>query len=357
MDAIVTLSFHNVDLIAYNRTVVYLYFSMAWAATGSILLTSDWQYTEPIPTGSFFRLKHTEAPNGGLFAIAQCEVDVEGKLSLIDSQVLAVEKPISDVICLPLPGCFSERRIAIKKLPRQPSLQEELRRLILPGFLQPTDEEIRIVSRSKWVVDVEVSDFVKSSSTTSSGTGTTTSPSTTANSKTLTYASSGDTNGVCYWIGTNYGAEAWTNPHTAGRVACSKSSSDGGYFDNVQNLVDRVANTVGTGNQLNSWIKIDLGSTNKLVVNYYSLKGRSDQYNDNNLMNWKLQGSNDDMTWVDINEQINNSLLPTTWKSLPVTDQTQGYRYLQIFHTGKNSDNSDVLAIGEFEFYGTLTKV
>lgn len=97
---------------------------MAWTSSGSILLSSDWQYTEPIPAGSFFRIKHTEAPNSGLFAIAQCEVDAEGKLFLIDSQVLAVEKPITDVLRFSNPGCFIERRIAIKKLPRQPSLQQ-----------------------------------------------------------------------------------------------------------------------------------------------------------------------------------------------------------------------------------------
>lgn len=145
---------------------------MAWTSSGSILLSSDWQYTEPISTGSFFRLKHTEAPNGGLFAIAQCEVDADGKLALIDSQVLAVEKPISDVIRLAKPGCFTERRIAIKKLPRQPSLQQELRRLFLPGYLQPTEEEIRIVSRSNWKIDVEVSDFIATTSSTETGTGT-----------------------------------------------------------------------------------------------------------------------------------------------------------------------------------------
>lgn len=135
---------------------------MAWASSGSILLSSDWQYTEPIPTGSFFRLKHTEAPNGGLFAIAQCEIDDTGKLYLFDSQVLAVEKPITDVLRFSFPGCFAERRIAIKKLPKKPSLQQELRRLFLPGYLQPTEEEIRIVPRSNWSIEVEVSDIAES---------------------------------------------------------------------------------------------------------------------------------------------------------------------------------------------------
>lgn len=142
---------------------------MAWTSSGSISPSSDWQYTEPITAGSFFRLKHSEAPNGGLFAIAQCEVAEDGKLSVIDNQVMAVEKPISDVLRLPKPGGFSERRIAIKKLPKQPSLEQEIRRLLLPGYLQPTEEDIRIVSRSKWSIDVEVSDFLEAVSNNESG--------------------------------------------------------------------------------------------------------------------------------------------------------------------------------------------
>lgn len=329
---------------------------MVWTPSGSILLTSDWQYTEPITSGSFFRLKHIEAPNGGLFVIAQAEVDGEGKLSLIDSQVMAVEKPISDVLKLPKPGCFAERRIAIKKLPKQPTLEQEIKRLFLPGYLQPSDESIRTVARSNWAVDVEVSDFVEP--TTSSGTGTgTTTPPPTSSTKTLTYASDGDTNGVCYWIGTNYGVESWSNPHTAGQVICSKSSESNPDLNNVASLVDRVANSTGTDDLPNSWMQIDLGITNKLIVSYYSLRGRTDVYNDNHLRNWKLQGSNDTTTWVDINTQIDNTIINGgNWVSIPTANETVGYRYLRILQTGLSSSNANYLSLGEFEFYGTLTK-
>ncbi len=117
---------------------------MAWTPSGSISLTSEWQYTDPIPNGVFFRLKHTEAANGSLFEIANAEL-VDGKLSIIDSQFLEVERSTNNVLKLPLPGCFGERRIAIKKLPKEPTLEQEVKRLFLPGYLQPIEENIRIV--------------------------------------------------------------------------------------------------------------------------------------------------------------------------------------------------------------------
>lgn len=134
---------------------------MVWTLGGSILLTTNWQYTDPIPAGSFFRLRHTQAPNDGLFLIGQGEVDVNGNLFVIDTQLLEVDKSIVDVLRFSSPGCFSERRIAIRKVLKQPTLQQELRRLFLPGYLQPTEEEIRIVSRSNWSVEIETSDFLE----------------------------------------------------------------------------------------------------------------------------------------------------------------------------------------------------
>lgn len=352
---------------------------MAWTPSGSILLTSDWQYTEPIPTGSFFRLRHSEAPNGGLFALAQCEIDADGKLSLIDSQVLAVEKPITDVLQFPFPGCFAERRIAIKKLPRQPSLQQELRRLFLPGYLQPTEEEIRIVSRSNWTVDVEVSNFVEPTVTVdlsaintkidtissqisalqdSGGGSTTTPPATT--SKTLTYASDGDTNGACYWIGTNYGTEAWVNPHTANRVTvtvvnrnidCGDGEvvvdrSDSNALSNSGNALAQPLDGLGI-------IAIDLGIDNSLNCNYYSIRSRG-SFPDSFPRSWKLQASSDNFAWVDLDEQINNTTINNTgqWLSLPAVSSSS-YRYLRIVVS--TATVSARCCLSEFEFYGTLT--
>lgn len=346
---------------------------MGWTASGSIQLSRDWQYTEPIAEGSYFRLKHTEAPNGGLFAIAQCEVDSDGKLSIGDSQVLAVEKGISDIVKLPKTA-YTDRRIAIKKITSQPNLEQEIRRLILPNLLAPIEQEINYIRRNNWKVDIEVSDYAEVVGTDytdrftaidtklstieqkiSSNSSSTPAPS---NTKTLTYQSDGDTNGVCYWIGTNYGTEAWVNPHAAERVVVSKSGASNADLNFVERMVDRIANDVGTNNQPNSWIKIDLGITNKLTINYYSLRGRTGQYNDNYPRNWKLQGSNDNSSWIDLDTQSNNIAISGQgiWVSIPVSNQAVGYRYLQILQTGLTSSDASFLSLGEFEFYGTLTR-
>lgn len=131
---------------------------------GRIQISRNWQYTEPVNTGNYFRLRHIEAPINGLFAIAQCEVDAQGNLSLRDSQILAVDKGISDVIKLD-GGAFTGRRIAIKKINSQPNLEQEIRRLLLPNFLIPADQEINFIKRHNWQIDIEVSDYVESIAT------------------------------------------------------------------------------------------------------------------------------------------------------------------------------------------------
>lgn len=347
---------------------------MAWSPAGTIQLSKDWQYTEPIE-GEYFRLKHSEARYGDLFTIAQCEVDADGNLSIGDSQILAVEKGVNDVLKLPK-ATFTDRRIAVKRISSQPNLEQEIRRLFLPNLLTDVQEEIRFIRRNNWSIVIEVSDYKevkgidysdffadittklatieqKIDSIDTSGSGETPTRSTT---KTLTYVSDGDNNGVCYWIGTDYGAKAWTNPHAANRVTISKSGDAEPQFNFVERLVDRAENSVGTNSAINSWIKIDLGNTNKLAIDYYSLRGRADQYNDNHLQTWKLQGSNDDTAWTDIDNQTNNPVTPSNWKSIAVANQTASYRYLRILITGVTSNNAYFLVLGEFEFYGTLTR-
>lgn len=322
---------------------------MAWTSSGSILLSNDWQYTEPIADGSFFRLKHTEAPNGGLFAIAQCEIDADGKLSLIDSQVLAVEKPIIDVLRLDNPGCFAERRIAIKKIPRQPSLQQELRRLFLPGYLQPTEEEIRIVSRSKWAIEVEVSDFIEPPPTT--GTGTTTPPSSTT--KTLTYVSDGDINGVFYYIGTSKGTETWSNPSSKIIFTASSILNGRGPDKLADRSITEITNDAHTNRENNAWFKVDLG-LNRLVINHYTLQARPGT--DQQPRSWKIEGSNDDITYVELDVQNNNPLLSNgSFYSKPISNQTESYKYYKLTQTGVNSVNDTYFVLGEWELYGTLT--
>jgi hypothetical protein len=173
----------------------------------------------------------------------------------------------------------------------------------------------------------------------------------------------GDAEGVCYWIGTNYGTEVWQNPHTAGRVTVVMSSIGAGTHANMVNRQGGQNNH--TQNIANSWIAIDLGSGNTLTPSYYSLQQRGVDGN-YAIRNWKFQGTNNaasnsisDLnaaTWTDLDVRVNDISMGVNvdaWAGY-TANATQGYRWLRILQTGLNSSNDNHLILGEFEFYGTF---
>jgi E3 ubiquitin-protein ligase HECTD1 len=341
---------------------------MIWATVGTpIKLDIDWQFTDPVD-GLFFRFKHENQPANAIYEIAQVELNDDGSYTLFDSQVLSLEKGFLDTIKLAKPGIFTQRRLAIRRIPARPTLEQEIRRLLLPGYLQPSDLPPNVPARNRWQVQIESSNYVEPSAAVdlspiqtklneisskidnlqSSG------GSTSGTTKTLTYSSDGDTNGVCYWIGTNFGAEAWNNPHIANRVVCSIIQP----FDSNRfpaDLVDRQpSGSPATSDAPNSKMRIDLGLGNKLKPNYYSLRG-ADRPN-LHLRSWAFQGSNDLQNWVDLDTQVNNSAInQNTWFSGACT-AIEEYRYLQIKQTGSPSDGTNIMTLGEWEFYGEFIK-
>lgn len=341
---------------------------MVWTTVSApIKLDIDWQYTEPVE-GTFFRLKHESPPTNAIYEIAQVEANENGSYTLFDSQILSLEKGFVDTIKLAKPGIFTQRRLAIRRIPARPTLEQEIRRLLLPGYLQPNEDSPLAIARNRWHVQIEYSDYVDPAIVidlapiqtklneisqkidklqTSSGSNSTNS------TKTLTYASDGDTSGVCYWIGTNYGAEAWTNPHTAARLICSISSSFDGT-DSPANLVDRQPNErPATRDIVGSSMTIDLLAS-KLKCNYYSLRGRD--FSSHHLRSWKVSTGNDLSNLVQIDAQSNNlSINQNTWFSKAVVSQ-DFFRYIKIEQTGVNSSGANLMSLGEWEFYGEFIK-
>ena len=139
---------------------------MPWSSAGTIsLLTTNWQYTDPIE-GEYFRFKHFEAPSGAGYAIAQAVFLEDETVQFFDSQVLFYEKGLIDTLRLKKPEWATERRLGFKKFPRQPTFEEDLRRLLLPGFMQaPTQDIFNFVRKSEWRIDIEVSDYIESETT------------------------------------------------------------------------------------------------------------------------------------------------------------------------------------------------
>ena len=175
-----------------------------------------------------------------------------------------------------------------------------------------------------------------------------------SSSKILAYSSDGDTNGVFYWLGTSGGTQSWENPHTAGRIDISINSYFDSTFSNPAAAVDRVANTITNGGDAPGWFKADL-KNNKLIVSAYSIRGRTDQFNNNHLRTWQLQGSNDNSNWTVLDSQTNNSTINAgTWFTMILSQSTEAYRYLRLYQPGAASDGEAFITMGEWEFYGTL---
>lgn len=147
----------------------------------------------------------------------------------------------------------------------------------------------------------------------------------------LTYVSGGDANGLFYYRGTNDGASAWTNPHTAGRITVIFSSTFDPY-QNIAAMVDRKAGTdAATGNIAGSWIKFDLGAGHSLVLNRYAVQTRSYIWNCPSA--FKFRASNDNVNWVDLDSRSTPTWVAGQWNAYAVSSST-AYRYFQLLSTG-----------------------
>lgn len=184
--------------------------------------------------------------------------------------------------------------------------------------------------------------------------GTSTSTNTTSSTtiKNLTYASDGDSNGVFYWLGTNYGNQNWTNPHTAGRIIVSLSQAYDANNNNPDALVNRnFPDGAATNNDPNAYIEIDL-IQNRLKPNYCSI--RSNTYSPSKLQFLQIIASSDRVNWDVLSTETNHTNFnQDEWFSVAMNSSNY-YRYLRIRQTGATTKNDYIIALSEIEFYGSF---
>lgn len=168
------------------------------------------------------------------------------------------------------------------------------------------------------------------------------------------FSSSGDTNGLFYYLGTNGYTTSFSNPSLSTITASASSIQFLGTP--ADKVTDRTTDFCHTQSESNAWIKIDLGATRTFTPNYYSVRNRSDD-SSNNLNDWILQGSNNDSTWTDLNTQVGNIFGQGNWFSTAVVGVSTSYRYFRILQQGINSSGGLFLVLAELEIYGTLTIV
>ena len=177
---------------------------------------------------------------------------------------------------------------------------------------------------------------------------------------TLTYASDGDANGLFYFLGTNLGTTAFSNPAGGALLSVLASSTDNG---NAGMLSDRVGSNFYTSAAPNQWVAWDLGTGHTMAITQYTIRNRN--FDTNHLpRNWVLEGTNavatfdvaglDAATWTAIDGRTNDATLTATnqYYTLTINGSGSAYRYLRFRQNGPNSLGSGYLTIGEFETYG-----
>jgi hypothetical protein len=180
-----------------------------------------------------------------------------------------------------------------------------------------------------------------------------------------TFVSSGDANGVFYFLGTGFGQNVWANPSTSSQIVAVRSSN--WTSSTVNQVFDRSATSTSSGNVANSWIFVDLGVSRSLIPDRYSLRHYSEG-DWEKIRNWKLQGTNsvagtsnaqiEAATWTDLDVRANDTTINgvAAWGDfVPNQSNTTAFRYLRIIQTGLNSSGANFLAITEWEVYGTFT--
>jgi hypothetical protein len=100
------------------------------------------------------------------------------------------------------------------------------------------------------------------------------------------------------------------------------------------------SNDSGTG-----WLKWNCGTGVKKAISAYTVTSRGDGYDTSVMNTWKLYGSNDDNTWVELDSQTSISWATAEMKTFTLATPSAPYQYFKI----EGSSPQYSCAIGELE--------
>ena len=162
---------------------------------------------------------------------------------------------------------------------------------------------------------------------------------------------------MLYHIGTAGGTRAYQNPHTAGDVVVSWSSVGYGSVDDFVQHRHVVPVRSFTSNAPSSWMQVDLGQNRSLRPTHYCLRNDNTGYGGHASRNWRLEGSNDCMTWSMLKNHTNDQSIATQNMSeanFTLDHVNERYRWFRIFQHGPNASRSNHLMCAGIELYGDL---
>ena len=170
----------------------------------------------------------------------------------------------------------------------------------------------------------------------------------------LTFASHGDTNGVLHFIGSQGGTAPYANPHEAGAVVASGSGFSSGSAKDIVARVNSQCYSLDPA-AASSWFKFDMGPDRSLIPNHYTFKDGT-SCGSVAIRNWRLEGSNDDATWVALRTHSNDTIINAGFAvgSWPITENQGAFRYFRVILTGKDKSQNpgNYLSLCCLELYG-----
>jgi E3 ubiquitin-protein ligase HECTD1 len=110
-----------------------------------------------------------------------------------------------------------------------------------------------------------------------------------------------------------------------------------------------------TNNEANSWICYDFKDM-QIKVTHYSIRTRRDA-NNGHLRFWILEGSQDGLSWVTIDDRQNDTSLNSEGaiSTFSISQNFQkAFRQVRLRQTGKNTSGTDNLIVNSIEFFGVL---
>ncbi|KAG2393186.1 hypothetical protein C9374_009763 [Naegleria lovaniensis] len=164
-----------------------------------------------------------------------------------------------------------------------------------------------------------------------------------------------DTNGILYWLGTNYSQETYVNPIDRGLMTVSASASyEVGKAQDLISHEPAKCNLVGKANtQIN--LKFE---TLKIMPTKYTLRHTMSRDGEA-LRYWTLSASVDGVTYVDLLVHSNDTTLNLKGSTGSWDIEANGnyYQYFRITQTGNNSSNNNYLSMAGLELYGLVNRI
>jgi len=160
-----------------------------------------------------------------------------------------------------------------------------------------------------------------------------------------------DTTGILYQFGTRHGAA----PYGEGNLFAQGITYQTTWVSASRSLFQRdafSATSCSSGNQIH-WAQVDFGSSRRVTATRYSLRHGNDKH-DKSLKNWKLEASNDRMTWSTIRTHTNDIQLDAQFGTASWNiDSAPGYQVYRVTSTDQNQD----VCLKQIEFYGSVATV